>query len=89
MTIKQAKGILRPLGVTLVSKPHTGEFRVNFLGGSEATACYETDLDGAVSTGKAMAEWRRAQTERQILCHACGAMRPVDQSCGCFDNGGE
>ena len=89
MTIKQAKAILRPLGVTLNSRPDSGEYRVNFVGGGEATACYETDLDGAVSTGKAMAEWRRAQQERTILCHACGSSRPVDQSCGCFDNGGQ
>lgn len=58
MTIKQAKAELKPLGITLVSKPWTGEFRVNYaVDGREATAVYATDLDDAVATGKAMAEW--------------------------------
>lgn len=56
MTIKEAKTRLRPLGITLVSKPHVGEYRVNFVGGSEDTAVYETDLEGAYLTGVAMAQ---------------------------------
>lgn len=53
MTLKQAKAQLRAVGVTITKTRH-GEYRVNFVGGSESTAVYETDIEGAVGTGVAM-----------------------------------
>lgn len=55
MTLKEAKATLKPLGITITSRPHTKEYRVNFLGGKEATAYYATDLQEAVGTGQHMA----------------------------------
>lgn len=54
MTLKQAKAQLRSIGVTINRTPH-GEYRVNYVNGTEATAVYETDLQAAVETGMAMA----------------------------------
>lgn len=53
MTLAQAKAILEPLGIHI--NTFNGEYRVNFKGGSEATAGYESDIESAVGTGKAMA----------------------------------
>lgn len=54
MTLKEARAILSPLGISL-RKTEYGEYRVNFKGGKEATAGYQTDLDDAVATGRDMA----------------------------------
>jgi hypothetical protein len=53
MTIKEAKLEVSKIGMVL-SKTEHGEFRVNFKGGSEATAYYTNDLDDAVGTARAM-----------------------------------
>lgn len=50
-----AKARLAPLGVTINWKASTDEYRVNFIGGKEATAYYTNDLRDAVGTGEAMA----------------------------------
>jgi hypothetical protein len=55
MTIQQAKQELSKLGISLV-KTEYGEFRVNFKGGSEATAYYTDDLGDAIETAKSMRE---------------------------------
>jgi len=55
MTLKEARAILTPLGIS-IRKTEYEEYRVNFSGGKEATASYETDVDSAVATGKAMAQ---------------------------------
>lgn len=54
MTLKEARAILTPLGISL-RKTEYGEYRINFKGGKEATAGYQTDLDDAVATGRDMA----------------------------------
>jgi hypothetical protein len=54
MTLVQAKGHLRSIGMTINRTTH-GEYRVNYAGGSEATAHYDTDLQSAVDTAIAMA----------------------------------
>jgi hypothetical protein len=59
MTLKEAKALLRPLGITLRSDMESGEYRVNFSGGKEATAYYTPDLDDALNSGRAMAEQAR------------------------------
>ena len=54
LTLKDAKLTLRQLGMS-INKNQYGEYRVNFLGGDEATAYYTNDLNDAVMTGKHMA----------------------------------
>jgi len=61
MTLKQAKAQLRAIGITINKTAH-GEYRVNFTGGTEATATYETDIQSAVDTGIAMASGKRNPT---------------------------
>lgn len=60
MTLAQAKSQLRAIGLTINRTVH-GEYRVNFSGGTEATAVYETDLSSAVDTAVAMASGRRGR----------------------------
>ena len=56
MTIARAREILTPLGIVIKrTDPYTDEWRVNFRGGTEGTATYETDIPSAVLTGQAMA----------------------------------
>ena len=50
LTLRRAQSILRKLRIVLNSTP-SGEFRVNFITGSEATAYYTSDLDDALETG--------------------------------------
>ena len=59
MTLEQAKTEAMDYGMTLVHRG--GEYRVNFRGGTEATAYYTNDRDDAVATAKAMR--RRAGAE--------------------------
>ena len=54
-TLKQAKALLRPLGMT--STKRDGEFRVNRLGGGESEASYDTDIDSAIDTAKENAKF--------------------------------
>ncbi len=58
MRLKTAKDTLRPFGIIINSRPNTGEYRVNFANGREATAYYTDDIEDAVETGKRMAEER-------------------------------
>ena len=66
MTIKEAKAILKPLGMTL--RKRDGEYRVNFRGGSEPTAYFTDCLIDAVETAQAIArgstQERHAPTSR-------------------------
>jgi hypothetical protein len=57
MTIREAKQILKPLGMTLSKRD--GEYRVNFRSGGEGPAYYTDCLIDAVETAQAM--HRRAQ----------------------------
>jgi hypothetical protein len=63
MTIRDAKLELAKLGMVL-SKTEYGEFRVNFKGGSEATAYYTNDLEDAIGTGRLMGQQRQVQGSR-------------------------
>lgn len=53
LTMKVVGAALRAIGVTM-RKTEYGEYRVNFRGGTEATACYTDDLRDALDTGIAM-----------------------------------
>lgn len=53
---------LRAVGVRFKYLHDTDEFRVNFVGGLEATAYYTDDIEDALSTGLAMAKHRDAQS---------------------------
>jgi hypothetical protein len=57
MTLQQAKSIARHLGLTL-RKVRSGEYRVNFRDGNEATAYYTDNLENAVKTAVEMARNR-------------------------------
>lgn len=52
LTLAQAKAIVKPLGFTLTSRPYYSEYRLNFVGGNEASASYPTTLDDAVATAR-------------------------------------
>ena len=58
MTFKAAKNKLRGYGIKLNSSPCGEEFHLNYYGGTENTSYYTNDLDDAVATGIAMADWR-------------------------------
>lgn len=58
MTVAQARMLLDSIGVSIRRTPY-GEYRVNYKGGTEATAYYATDLKDAVETGIVMARQRR------------------------------
>ena len=53
MTLQQAKSIARHLGLTL-RMVRSGEYRVNFRDGNEATAYYTDNLEDAVNTAVEM-----------------------------------
>jgi hypothetical protein len=58
MNFKETKDKLRVVfGVKLTKTD--GEYRVNFVGGKEATAYYTNDLADAFGTGVAMANWKK------------------------------
>ena len=57
MTLQEAKSIARHLGLTL-RKVRSGEYRVNFRDGNEATAYYTDNLEDAVRTAVEMARKR-------------------------------
>ena len=57
MTLQEAKSIARHLGLTL-RKVRSGEYRVNFRDGNEATAYYTDNLEDAVNTAVEMARKR-------------------------------
>lgn len=74
MTLAIARKAARLMGMSLVSKPEVGEYRVNFIGGSEPTAVYETSVDAALDTARAMAlaSWRHAHKDVEIVhTHWC------------------
>lgn len=58
VTLAQINATLRPLGLSC--RKRDGEFRVNFIGGEEATAYYTSEADDALQTGQAMAARRNA-----------------------------
>lgn len=55
ITIRQATKELSDIGIALRHIVDTGEYRVNFKNGKEATAYYATDLEDAIATGHMMA----------------------------------
>ena len=57
MTLQEAKSIARHLGFTL-RQVRSGDYRVNFRDGNEATAYYTDDLEDAVSAAVEMARNR-------------------------------
>lgn len=72
-TFAQVKAELREIGITISVDRDYGEYRVNFAGGSEATAYYTNDIDDALDTGCAMASYAecRPAAERAAL-HPAG-----------------
>lgn len=75
MTIREAQAELRPLGIVLTKDVASGEYRVNYRGGEEATAYYTDDKVDALHTGREMARLPR--------CADCGAQgeRMGHQTC--------
>jgi hypothetical protein len=57
MTLQEAKSIARHLGFTL-RQVRSGDYRVNFREGNEATAYYTDDLEDAVNTAVEIARRR-------------------------------
>jgi hypothetical protein len=57
MTLQEAKSIARHLRLTLRSV-RSGDYRVNFRDGNEATAYYTDNLENAVKTAVEMARKR-------------------------------
>jgi hypothetical protein len=57
MTLQEAKSIARHLGLTL-RQVRSGDYRVNFRDGNEATAYYTNDLEDAVKSVVEMARKR-------------------------------
>jgi hypothetical protein len=56
-TFKATKAALKAIGITLSKTSNfPNEYRVNLLGGTEATAYYTNDLTDALGTGISMAE---------------------------------
>ena len=53
LKMKEVKKELSEIGISIKFTEYE-EYRVNFIGGREATAYYTTDLDDAIATGKAM-----------------------------------
>jgi hypothetical protein len=64
MTFQEVKDKLRVLYSMTITK-RDGEFRVNFAGGKEETACYTNDLDDAFSTGVDM-RLRATENKKRI-----------------------
>jgi hypothetical protein len=65
MTLKAAKLILKPLGVTITRKVSTSEYRVNLLGGKEETAYYTDSLIDVIGTGRMMS-WNHSNRLRFV-----------------------
>jgi hypothetical protein len=62
MTLQEAKSIARHLELTLRTV-RSGNYRVNFRDGNEATAYYTENLEDAVNSAVEMAR-KRAENER-------------------------
>ena len=65
MTDKGLYAALRNLGL-VCRKTEDGEYRVNFRGGTEATAYYTNDRVDALETGRAMLAQRKATDGKTI-----------------------
>jgi hypothetical protein len=63
MTLQQAKSIARHLGLTL-RMVRSGDYRVNFRDGNEATAYYTPSFEDAVRTAVEMARKRALEPHR-------------------------
>jgi hypothetical protein len=68
MTLQEAKSIARHLRLTL-RKVRSGDYRVNFRDGNEATAYYTDSLEGAVNAAVEMARKRAFSNERHCSGH--------------------
>jgi hypothetical protein len=69
MTTKEAKESLRAnFGMTLTKRD--GEFRVNYIGGDEATAYCTEDMADAINTGIEMRRWQVAQVNQGLRLEA-------------------
>ena len=62
MTLQKAKSIARHLGLTL-RQLHSGNYRVNFRDGNEATAYYTDKFEDAVNAVVAMARKRAVSSD--------------------------
>lgn len=56
LTQASVKAALRAIGVTF-KKTDWNEYRINIAGGTEETAAYESDLESALDTGRAIAAY--------------------------------
>ena len=67
-TIKDTLSAIRALGLT-ANWTQFAEYRINFVGGDEATAYYTNDAEDAVKTAEHMAAW---DLTRKSLHRDCG-----------------
>jgi len=68
-TLQIARAIAQYYGHTLTHRVATGEYRVNLIGGREATAYYATDLQDAIDTV------RNSFIRARLLAYSYEAMR--------------
>jgi hypothetical protein len=66
MTIKEAKHSLREHYAMTLDR-RDGEFRVNFIGGDEATAYYSDDMADAINTAIDMRRRQAARVNGEAL----------------------
>lgn len=83
LTHSAVKAAIAAVGLT-ASRTDAGEWRVNYRGGSEATAYYTDDHADAIATAHAIAGLQRLEdaTVRQIDMN--GGSTEVAFRCGCF-----
>jgi hypothetical protein len=65
-TLSEAKKILHGKGISMY-KNMWGEFRVNYIGGSNETAYYTSDWQDAFNTGMRMYDERQRRISQEIL----------------------
>lgn len=65
LTLKRAKAILSPLGVTISRTPFE-EYKVRIKGSPVGHGSFHTDLSDAISTGRLMAELEAVKVGQHI-----------------------
>lgn len=58
MTLKEAKGLLRIIDIT-INRTKYAEYRINFIDGSEETAYYTENIQDAIDTAWTMFRLKR------------------------------
>lgn len=67
MTLDELKKAVRDLGMSISYNVDTQEYRVNFKGGTAATAYFTTDRQDALETAKKMARYMESKMTEKVL----------------------